>query len=514
MYIYPNMELKILRNVSLNNDYDHTIFFGSELAQRTFFSDSLRVKYTLSNQQYQRKERGWIQVNLNQNDLWDCTYLMYRNTSYSTKWFYAFILSVEYVNDSVSKINFEIDVIQTWHFNYTLDKCFVEREHTTTDALFENTIEENVDIGKYYNAQVVRNYAFQNTLLIAVVTSVTNVSTPQIYNKVFSGLRYYPGVISGTSVSNDFIDFIQGKINDGKEDEIVAIYQCPLMMGNPNLTGGYTSEDYTFSFYNFVNVDGYVPKNKKLFCYPYNYLSVTDKEGQQLDFKWELWDSSHIGEFLVEGSLIGKPVMAITPKYYRDVPLDRENSMSYDNFPICSWVGDSFSIWLAQNKNSILSSVLTSAPIGIPFGGGQTLYPMGNTDTIGLLRTVTSALGNTLDARNIPDKHHGNLSSSVMHIQNNSSGFEIKQMTIRNEYAKIVDEYFSRFGYACHRIKVPNRNARQNWTYTKTIGCEIVGNVPSDDIVKIKSIYDKGITFWNDGLNVGYYGDFTNPVYS
>lgn len=514
MYIYPNMDLKILNNVNLNNDYDHTIYFASLGMQNAFFAS--HVKYNLSNQMYQRKERGWIQVNINQNDLWDCTYLMYRNTSYKNKWFYAFILSVDYVNDSVSRINFEIDVIQTWWMECTLDKCFVEREHSSTDNLFENTLEENIDIGKYYNAQVVTNYSFNTTLLVAVCTRFSDIDdpTPNLYNKVFSGLQYYQDTTTNTASLNDFINFIKRKINSGKEDEIVAIYQCPVMMGNPYTSGGYATEDYNFSTYNFVNVDGYVPKNKKLFCYPYNFLSVTDKEGQQNDFKWELWDSNHIGEFLIEGSLIGKPVMSITPKNYRDIALDRENSMTYDNFPICSWTGDSFSIWLAQNKNSILSSVLTSAA-SIPLGTNQhPQYPLANSGVVGLLRNVASVVGSALDARNLPDRHHGNLSSSVLHIQNESSGFELKQMTIRNEYAKIIDEYFSRFGYACHRIKVPNRNARQNWTYTKTIGCEINGNLPSDDVSKIKSIYDNGITFWNNGNAIGNYGDFTNPVYS
>ena len=108
----------------------------------------------------------------------------------------------------------------------------------------------------------------------------------------------------------------------------------------------------------------------------------------------------------------------------------------------------------------------------------------------------------------------GQIPTGILNIQDGSSGFDFKQMTIPYEYARIVDEYFSRFGYACGRVKVPNINARQNWTYTKTIGCEINGNVPSDDLAKIKEIYDHGITFWNNGNNIGNYGDFTNPVYS
>ena len=146
MYIYPNSDLYILHNISLNNDYDHTIYFSSVQDQTNFFLDPNNhfIKMHLTNQSYIRKERGWMQVNFNQNDLYDCTYLMFKNTHYLGKWFYAFILSVEYVNDNTSKINFEIDVMQTWFFDYTLDECFVEREHSISDSLFETTVEEDL----------------------------------------------------------------------------------------------------------------------------------------------------------------------------------------------------------------------------------------------------------------------------------------------------------------------------------------------------------------------------------
>ena len=36
----------------------------------------------------------------------------------------AFIKSVEYINNGVSEIEFEIDVMQTWHFNYNLQLSY------------------------------------------------------------------------------------------------------------------------------------------------------------------------------------------------------------------------------------------------------------------------------------------------------------------------------------------------------------------------------------------------------
>ena len=88
---------------------------------------------------------------------------------------------------------------------------------------------------------------------------------------------------------------------------------------------------------------------------------------------------------------------------------------------------------------------------------------------------------------------------------NRLKGFWFFHRTIRYEYAKIIDDYFSRFGYACHQIKVPNIHSRTKWTYTKTVGCQIHGNLPADAIASIQTIFDRGITFWADPSNFGNY---------
>mgnify|MGYP006874679149 CR=1 FL=1 len=84
------------------------------------------------------------------------------------------------------------------------------------------------------------------------------------------------------------------------------------------------------------------------------------------------------------------------------------------------------------------------------------------------------------------------------------------QMTIKKEYAEIIDNYFTRFGYACKKIKTPNINARKAFTYTKTTGCTIKNNgVPADDAAKICEIFDNGITFWKTSVGVANIGNYS-----
>ena len=133
MYIEPNSNIRILKDVPLDKTFDHTIYFNSASAQATYFMGL--QKYNLNNYTYQRVKRGYARVGIKADNLYDCNYMMFQNTSYGNKWFYAFITSVEYLNNECSQIEFEIDVMQTWFFDYSLDQCFVEREHTVTDNI-------------------------------------------------------------------------------------------------------------------------------------------------------------------------------------------------------------------------------------------------------------------------------------------------------------------------------------------------------------------------------------------
>lgn len=82
---------------------------------------------------------------------------------------------------------------------------------------------------------------------------------------------------------------------------------------------------------------------------------------------------------------------------------------------------------------------------------------------------------------------------------------EYFKKTITAQMAKTIDDYFNMYGYATHKVKIPNTNVRPHWTFTKTIGCKIVGSLPSDDQRKICEIFDNGVTFWRNPSEVGQY---------
>lgn len=68
------------------------------------------------------------------DDLVGYNYVMYQNTHYSNKWFYAFILKMEYINDNMTRIVITTDPFQTWQFDITFMQSFVEREMIATNS--------------------------------------------------------------------------------------------------------------------------------------------------------------------------------------------------------------------------------------------------------------------------------------------------------------------------------------------------------------------------------------------
>jgi hypothetical protein len=74
-------------------------------------------------------------------------------------------------------------------------------------------------------------------------------------------------------------------------------------------------------------------------------------------------------------------------------------------------------------------------------------------------------------------------------------------MSIKQEYAKIIDKYFDMFGYKVNMVKTPNKAHRSRWWYTKTIDVNIDGAIPNDDMQMIKNAYNNGITYWRNPSN-------------
>lgn len=590
MYIQPNTTIKFLQNIPFDGDYNDTVYFSPEdgvEGQYRYFDTF--TKYTINENYYQRVNKGELKVQLpystgvqyesTAEKLYNCNYMMFRNTNFGNKWFYAFIDKVEWVNNETAKVEYTLDVMQTWYFDYDLEQCFVEREHSKTDYIGDNVVPESLDMGyemvengrDTFHISYIENPATEDDLkygwtifvFVSKFSVMSIVHDPYVlwaadypnrhYGPIQCGaycLRFNASMVSENSALRqsdyfyegdirDFYDFI-GVYNDERYDDVVAddilvIYVCPTFIAN-NRNG--LNSWITLNTHRPSTLAGYTPRNNKLYTYPFMQLVASDYHGNTQTYKYEYFvghSLQHGIDFRITGVPVFSPTLTCTPMSYLPsmFPIGSPNtlegidySISINDFSQCSWLNDNFKAWWAQNKNSAtfatVSAVLSNA-VGIFVGnqmytGGSNLYQqsrgaeMNGQGWAGALSAIGSLMAKKADAQNMPVGVGGLTNNSALMEISGMEGFALISKCVPPKQAKIIDDYFTMFGYACHEVKTPNRAVRERWTYTKTVGCTIKARCPGDDQKQICSIYDKGIRFWRAGEIGKYYNDDGTPV--
>ena len=176
---------------------------------------------------------------------------------------------------------------------------------------------------------------------------------------------------------------------------------------------------------------------------------------------------------------------------------------------MCSWNTDAFKAWLAQNALPIHSAGRHA--IGI--AGGMLLGTPLSPIAIGATAlSISNLMSQGYKASISADITKGSLSSGNIDVASKKQSFWGGRTSVNKNYAKIIDDYFTKYGYAVKSLKRPNRSSRPHWNYVKTLGCTLTGSIPADDIKKLCDIYDNGITFWKNGSEVGNYSLNNSPT--
>ena len=115
-------------------------------------------------------------------------------------------------------------------------------------------------------------------------------------------------------------------------------------------------------------------------------------------------------------------------------------------------------------------------------------------------------------AKLIPEGINGTISGNGYSTAMRLKRFTYVQRSIKGEYAKMIDDYFTMFGYKINRMGVPNRKARPHWTFIKTTNFQLIGSIPADDAQTIADLYNAGITWWRNGDEIGNYNLNNSPV--
>ena len=306
MAITPNTDIRLIKTpFGLNNKNQLT--FSNVNAQSSYFLSLAHLE--VDNCSYQRKD-NIIRYPAHIDDIIEYNYVMYKNENYSDKWFYAFITNMEYINDNLTNITIKTDVWQTWQFDIIYKDSFVEREHVNSDSIGEHTIDENLNVGEVIEESYQEDISLSENPYIAISSSY-NPST----KKQFSGITVYNNQIFGDEIHliatfpinnlTNFIDYLSKTNADGHIEDIKDVFLVPNALINASdlelQTGTIDGRNFTFYKLQFsedvkefttnisklTSFNDYTPKNNKLFCYPYNYLFVSNNIGNFNIYKYE-----------------------------------------------------------------------------------------------------------------------------------------------------------------------------------------------------------------------------------
>lgn len=508
--------LTLYKFAPFDTRYEHSIYWGDgEISRQNSYFDSL-PGVTFTDFRFIRKDQT-ININMSYDDIVSggYNYCCVINHSPFKRWYY-FITGKQYISNSVTAITVELDVIQTYQFEWDIPACMVEREHPTSDKVGANLLSEGLELGEC----VLENYldtAGIDDLAIVCLSSVTMTNpmgeavTGSLVNGIYHGLKMYCRTANalGVKVLNAALSSLSTL---GKADGVQAMWMYPKALINAGWANetnevmlevtGMKQGTYQFNRVNSVN--GYVPRNKKLLTYPYKFMYVHNNQGTGAVYHYDNFENGQ-PTYMVTGSCSPDGIVRLIPLNHRGVPFDNESGISMGSYPACSWTQDAYKIWMAQTAASqdvqMLGAKLTVAAGGAQaiagaFTGSGSSIAAGASQMVSGYMQAKSLLSAREDMQVQPPQAKGAQSGSC-NIAMKEQHFRICAMSIKSDQAKRLDQFFDMYGYQTNEVKKPNLWGRAMWNYVKTVGCVVKGAIDADDARKIAAIFDKGITLWH-----------------
>lgn len=313
-------------------------------------------------------------------------------------------------------------------------------------------------------------------------------------------------------------------------------YNTPTYI-NSNLLDALTT---SFKFEG-LNALGYTPKNRKLLQYPYVYLGLNPPMGDKRVYRYEDFNNFQ-PDFTLCSEINPNPSVMVIPNGYRQKQNtinagNTEDMAALNGYPTISYKTDVYNTWLAQNGSIInlsmqqenlnyqqqkINAITGQAANSINAGIGTTSnIASGNLGgSIGsYLSGLSSSLTGGANLAIAQKNHELNVKMQMAQIEKQkllpdnatltssnatTLGYGyvnhniFTQYCIREEYARRIDKFFDMYGYLTNMVKLPNLSTRSNWNYVKTIGANIVADIPQIDLQKIKDIFDNGVTLWHN----------------
>ena len=540
MVFSPSTTINLCK-VDFDNTYKNVVYFTGQGPQKQYFvertvktfSDYLTIRTIGADGQNHTSVR--IDMSIDEFNQTPANYMMYRN-NINNKYIFAFITAVRYVSEGVTELFIETDVFQTWFFDSStkLLDSFVVREHSETDQAGDNVIPENFNPSDFLFTELstgVYDGGEWGYLVTATEQLGEDTERGTLHSGIYQGLYFYfYDDVSDLNTALNTLE-LEGReciisisvipfANLSSTDKVTLEYDDSIgwhykatgtgFIKSTNIPSHdlYTLGDQVYD--RDTNIWGrsfrhhhsdYVPKNNKLYTYPYYCLTVSNHNGEEGEYKIEDFNDVEGNiDFTRRGDISTTPTAIMYPMNYKGIVDNVDVGLKSAQFPQCAFNTDTYKLWLARNQFTQTANYIA--------GGVGLVSSIATFNGEGITSSALS-IASTINAKHQAEKEpnkatQGNISNNLLTgMAMNKFSFYIR--TLRKDEAESIDNYFTMFGYACNKVKMPNLNVRAYYTYVQTIDVNIIGAIPQDDLTKLKSIFNNGVTLWKDGATIGKY---------
>lgn len=527
----PNTNLRLL-STPLESDYSNTLYFANIAAQSAYFT-SKTVKI-ITDFNYIKKDNS-IAINEHIDSLYNCNYVMYQNSNFTNKWFYAFIVRMEWLSNNSTRIYLATDVIQTWFFDITYYQSYIDRCHSDTDIVGDNIVPEDFTTGDAGGYQVVgsTNVTPDGIAIFATATYNGESKTGSINSGIYSGAQN----LSDFHVDNPGVSTILDQyIKNGTATAVIRLQQYPYSMKNGPIS-------VAFSKYP-TNINGYIPKNKKLLSAAF-ITCFMSMYGQECKFSPAFITGNNVS-IKLSADLTSGTISSFVENYSSN---DISTIALFAVIPESGWAYNQYkndynlhsasnSIYVQRQQNvragntaqAVVGSIGAIAgmagsiidtinPVTLATGRAGTAIQKVSGSASSLISNATNAAIQfsgiddiTQDLTAIAESYNapatGNSAASNGYIATGKTKFTYGYKVPPLDLVKRYDKYLSVYGYKQSVYRNINLHARASWTFIKTNGLNASGDFPGEDMDLIKRIFDKGIFFWS---STAVFGNFDQP---
>lgn len=516
--------IKLFKGFKYDNGYGYSKSFADKTTQTNYFN-------TLNYETIE--DENYIKIDNSFNVELDFDYMVEEGINYISfnngyRDIFAFIIKKEYLRKDATRIIYEVDVLQTFMFDFVVGNSFVERKVCEINEIIE--FDEGLTLGEHQ-----------------IVSQVTAFAKGEQYFAMFNGIKDYEVTLTDEGQITHYAELPSSNSKpttkiDGIE---YPLFFMPLTSGHipvglvdhPSLVGvvrfppcSFTTQEIKIPYLqkiidyfgsgkpNYITVDylvnmadnitsssssgsgGSVPKTEVVDFFPYTYYVLTDGEGQPVIMKPQELPSSItvIGKY----ALSHQPIERFYVEGYKGDSSGKVYNITNTNQMMLPTASNVASSYLATNGGSlnmrrenqgienVINAVQTTASAVAT--GGASLILGGIGKTVSGINQVREADQRMQDMLLTPTS----ISSFGTPSTRKSFGtndVRILKYSVSNLVKEKVRNYIARYGNKF--LNYATINLKTYKGYIKYIEPNIDSNIDNVYIDKIIEILERGVFF-------------------